>query len=49
MVQKYKNENPPIFYNGKSPKTNRKYVKIPDLKALTLVRVKKITLYYGNI
>ena len=50
MVQKYQNESPPIFYNGKSPKTNRKYLKIPDLLALTLGRVKKITLQvmYGS-
>ena len=31
-----------IFYNGK---TNRKYLQIPNLQALTLGRIKKITLY----
>ena len=45
MVQKYQNEIAPIFYYGISTKTNRKYLKIPDLQALTLGRVKKITLY----
>ena len=44
MVQKYQNEIAPIFYYGISTKTNRKYLKIPDLQALTLGRVKKITL-----
>ena len=45
LDQKYLNEIMPIFYYGKSPKTNRKHLKIPDLQALTLGRVKKITLY----
>ena len=27
MVQKYQNESAPIFYYGKSPKTNRKHIK----------------------
>ena len=34
-----------IWSYGISTKTNRKYLKIPDLQALTLGRVKKITLY----
>ena len=45
MVQKYQNEIAPIFYYGISTKTNEKDLKIPDLEALTLGRVKKITLY----
>ena len=44
MVQKYQNEIAPIFYYGISTKTNKKDLKIPDLQALTLGRVKKITL-----
>ena len=36
VVEKYQNESPPIFYNGKRPKTNKKYLKIPDFQALTL-------------
>ena len=31
MVQKYQNEISPIFYYGKSPKTNEKDLKIPNL------------------
>ena len=46
MVQKYQNESAPIFYYGKSPKTNRKHLKIPYLQALTLGHVIKMTLYY---
>ena len=34
----------PIFYYGKSPKSNRKYLKIPDLQVLTLGHFKKMTL-----
>ena len=45
MVQKYQNESASIFYNGKSPKTNRKHLKIPYLQALALRRVIKMTLY----
>ena len=45
MVQKYQNESAPIFYYGKSPKTNRKHLKIPYLQALTLSHVIKMTLY----
>ena len=45
MVQKYQNESAPIFYYGKSPKTNRKHLKIPYLQALALGRVIKMTLY----
>ena len=45
MVQKYQNESAPIFYYGKSPKTNRKHLKIPYLQALTLGHVIKMTLY----
>ena len=44
IVQKYQNESVPIFYYGKSPKTNRKHLKIPYLQALALGRVKKMTL-----
>ena len=32
MVQKYQNEIAPIFYYGKSPKTNEKDPKIPFLQ-----------------
>ena len=45
MVQKYQNEIPPIFYYGISTKTSGKDLKIPNLQALTLGRIKKITLY----
>ena len=45
MVQKYQNESAPIFYYGKSPKTNRKHLKIPYLQAMTLGRIIKMTLY----
>ena len=45
MVQKYQNESAPIFYYGKSPKINRKHLKIPYLHALTLGHVIKMTLY----
>ena len=45
MVQKYQNEIAPIFYYGISTKTNVKDLKILDLQALTLGRVKKMTLY----
>ena len=31
MVQKYQNEIAPIFYYGKSPKTNEKDLKIPNI------------------
>ena len=46
IVQEYQNESPPIFYYGKSPKTNRKHLKIPYLQALALGRVIKMTLYF---
>ena len=45
MVQKYQNEIPPIFYYGISTKTSEKDLKIPNLQALTLGHIKKITLY----
>ena len=32
MVQKYQNEIAPIFYYGKSPKTNEKDLQIPYLQ-----------------
>ena len=48
MVQKYQNEIPPIFYYGISTKTNEKDLKIPNLQALTLGRIIKITLYYAS-
>ena len=44
MVQKYQNEIPPIFYYGISTKTSEKDLKIPNLQALTLGRIIKITL-----
>ena len=44
MVQKYQNEIPPIFYYGISTKTNEKDLKIPNLQALTLGRIIKMTL-----
>ena len=37
----------PIFYYGISTKTSEKDLKIPNLQALTLGRIIKITLYYG--
>ena len=46
MVQKYHNEIPPIFYYGISTKTTEKDLKIPNLQALTLGRIIKITLYF---
>ena len=46
MVQKYQNEIAPIFYYGISTKTNEKDLKIPNLQALTLGRIIKMTLYY---
>ena len=49
MVQKYQNESAPIFYYGKSPKTNRKHLKIPYLQALTLGHVIKMTLYFFKL
>ena len=45
MVQKYQNEIAPMFYYGISTKTNEKDLKIPNLQALTLGRIIKITLY----
>ena len=45
MVQKYQNEIAPIFYYGISTKTNEKDLKIPNLQALTLGRIIKMTLY----
>ena len=48
MVQKYQNEIPPIFYYGISTKTNEKDLKIPNLQALTLGRIIKMTLYLKN-
>ena len=48
MVQKYQNEIPPIFYYGISTKTSEKDLKIPNLQALTLGRIIKITLYIGH-
>ena len=49
MVQNYQNEIAPIFYYGISTKTNEKDLKILDLQALTLGRVKKMTLYLGLV
>ena len=45
MVQKYQNEIPPIFYYRISTKTSEKDLKIPNLQALTLGRIIKMTLY----
>ena len=45
MVQKYQNEIAPTFYYGISTKTNEKDLKIPNLQALTLGRIIKMTLY----
>ena len=45
MVLKYQNEIAPIFYYGISTKTNEKDLKIPNLQALTLGRIIKMTLY----
>ena len=45
MVQKYQNEIPPIFYYRISTKSSEKVLKIPNLQALTLGRIIKITLY----
>ena len=45
MVQKYQNEIPPIFYYGISTKTSEKDLKIPNLQALTLGCIIKMTLY----
>ena len=49
MVQKYQNEIPPIFYYGISTKTNEKDLKIPNLQALTLGHIIKMTLYIDKI
>ena len=46
MIQKYQNESVPIFYYGKSPKTNRKHLKLPYLQTLTLSHVIEMTLYF---
>ena len=45
MVQKYQNEILPIFYYGISTKTSEKDLKIPNLQALTLGCIIKMTLY----
>ena len=45
IVQKYQNEIASIFYYGISTKTSEKDLKIPNLHALTLGRIIKITLY----
>ena len=45
MVQKYQNEISPIFYYGISTKINEKDLKIPNLQALTLGCIIKMTLY----
>ena len=44
MVQKYQNEIAPIFYYGIITKIIEKDLKIPDFQALTLGRIKKMTL-----
>ena len=44
MVQKYQNEIALIFYYGISTKTNEKGLKIPNLQALTLGCIIKMTL-----
>ena len=45
MVQKYQNEIAPIFYYGKSPKTNEKDLKIPILWPLDWGQPYWMTLY----
>ena len=49
MVQKYQNEIPPIFYYGISTKTSEKDIKIPNLQALTLGHIIKMTLSNGEL
>ena len=46
MVQKYQNEIAPIFYYGKSPKTNEKDLKIPNLQPPDWGRLFWMTLYF---
>ena len=45
MVQKYQNEIAPIFYYGKSPKTNEKDLKIPTIWPLDWGQPYWMTLY----
>ena len=49
MVQKYQNEIAPIFYYGKSPKTNEKDLKIPILWPLDWGQPYWMTLYIPNL
>ena len=46
MVKKYQNEIAPIFYYGKSPKTNEKDLKIPNLQPPDWGRLFWMTLYF---
>ena len=47
MVQKYQNEIPPISYYRISTKSSEKVLNIPNLQALTLGCIIKMTLYNG--
>ena len=50
MVQKYQNEIAPIFYYGKSPKTDEKDLKIPNIWSPDWGQPYWMTLYiYNNI
>jgi len=49
MVQKYQNEIAPIFYYGKSPKTNEKDLKIPILWPLDWGQPYWMTLYIDDV
>ena len=46
MVQKYQNEIAPIFYYGKSPKTDEKDLKIPNIWSPDWGQPYWMTLYY---
>ena len=48
MVQEYQNEISPIFYYGKSPKTNEKNLKIPILWPLDWGQPYWMTLYINS-
>ena len=49
MVQKYQNEISPTIYYGISTKNNEKDLKIPNLQALTLGHIIKMTLYNHSL
>ena len=48
MVQKYKNEIAPIFYYGKSPKTNEKDLEMPNLRPPNWGQPYWMTLYLST-